>query len=354
MINRFENCTSLVEIFQVIFGEEMVDFSSLTNEEKKTVLNVYKSCNGPNAHMMAELTLGNYNTIIRNVYKVAKSLKEMADNMAETEEIIKEEKEMETNKSNKFTAKINGFYTGVAGAVGSAAVRAGQDANDFKKSCDNAVTNIKNSLSGVLEELDYLLGYSDLKNQLYEIIYRNTEGTKSRRGFFDAALECRKAVNACIKDILDYDPDEDELKQVIALRFMLGEDEEGNPTGRRSIFAAFANGIVWICKKVARKLRSWFGTDAESNIFGSVGAGIASVFGVACGVLKEALKVAANFVVFIGSYVFSAVVNAIAWVVEKVSGWIEKAKKKFTTPEEEEDKELDEKLKEEENLNGAQ
>ena len=345
MKNRFKSCKSLVDLYYHFTLPSMdLSYDELTDAEKSSILNVYCSVipSGVKSYGTS-LSEEGFREIIENVLTIISQLYEAG----------RDENQEDKKMNNKFMRKVAGMYTATAGAVGSAVVRAGQDCNEFKTSCDNAVTSIKNNLSGVLEELDYLLGCSDLKNQLYEIIYRHTEGTKSRRGFFDAALECRKAVNACIKDILDYDPDDVELKQVVALRFMLGEDEDGNPIeGRRSIFAAFANGIVWICKKVARKLRSWFGTDAESNIFGNVGAAIASVFGVACGVLKEALNIAVNFVIFIGSYVFSAVINAISWVVEKVSGWIHKAKEKFTKPEELEDEELDEELEEEEEEEG--
>ena len=348
MENRFAKCNSLVDLYYHFTLPSMdLSYDMLTDAEKSSVLNVYCSAipSGVKSYGTS-LSEAGYKEIIENTLTIIGQLYAAGRN--------ENQEDKKVGNNNKFMGKVTGMYTATVSAVGSAVVRAGQDCNEFKTSCDDAVTNIKNSLSGVLEELDYLLGCSDLKNQLYEIIYRHTEGTKSRRGFFDAALECRKAVNACIKDILDYDPDEVELKQVIALRFMLGEDENGNPIeGRRSIFAAFANGIVWVCKKVARKLRSWFGTDAESNIFGSVGAGIASVFGIACGVLKEALRIAVNFVVFVGSYVFSAVINAITWVVEKVSGWIQKAKDKFSGIDELEDELEDEELAKEEEAEGA-
>lgn len=356
MMNRFENCNSLIEIFQVIFGEEMVDFSSLTKEEKKTLLEVYKDCNGPNAHMMAELTLSNYNTIIKNVFEIAKSLKEMADNMSmetmENENKMEEEENMENMDINKetnkgvteFVAALDNFLRGASTAVKSTAIQVGSAHNEFKVNSDAAITTLKTSFGVVLEKLDWLLGCTTLKNQLYNIVYVKTENTNSKRGFLAAAAECRHAVNAWIKNILDYDPDQVELKQVAALRYMMGEDESGKKIeGRRCVFAAFVNSIIWICKKAINLVKKKFGKDAATNIFGSVGAAIASVFGIAAGIITSVLRLAINFVVFVGSYVLSATLNAITWVIEKIEGWKEKAAQKFTTK----DKELDEKLNEE-------
>lgn len=349
MMNRFENCNSLLELFQAIFGEEMVDFPSLTKEERKTLLEVYKDCNGPNAHMMAELTVGNYNTIIKNVYEIAKSLKEMADNMMEEEN--KEEENMEninkeTNKGvTEFVAALDNFLRGASTAVKSTAIQVGSAHNEFKVNSDAAITTLKTSFGVVLEKLDWLLGCTTLKNQLYNIVYVKTENTNSKRGFLAAAAECRHAVNAWIKNILDYDPDQVELKQVAALRYMMGEDESGKKIeGRRCVFAAFVNSIIWICKKAINLVKRKFGKDAATNIFGSVGAAIASVFGIAAGIISSVLRLAINFVVFVGSYVLSATLNAITWVIEKIEGWKEKAAQKFTAKDKEE---LDEKLNEE-------
>lgn len=360
MMNRFEKCNSLMELFQVIFGEEMVDFSSLTNEEKKTLLEVYKDCNGPNAHMMAELTISNYNAIIKNAYEIANNLKKVADDMNMKKKM--EEEEMMTgtvaNENSKTTGgKLENFKRAVddsCNKINTAAkgviVRVGEDANDFKTSSDNAITGMKDSLATVLEKLDMLTGFTSLKNTLMAIIYKDVNGAKSRTGFFDCAEELRKTVQSYINDLLDMNPDADDLKTVIALRYMLAEDENGNKIeGKRSIFKAFANGVVWVCKKVARKLKSWFSTDATKNIFGSVGAGIASVFGVACGIIKGVVQLAITFVTFVGSYILSAIITAIAFVTEKISNWAGKAKEKFSKKDAQEDEALNETLQEEEN-----
>lgn len=233
----------------------------------------------------------------------------------------------------------------ISEAMADVKVRAGMDVEEFKLKADDSITTIKDATCGVLGFLDNLTGATVLKDSLYSVLYQNINDKSSKRGFFDGAAECRRIVNDYIDGILAYDPDEDEFKQVVALRYLIGEDEDGNPIqGHRSIFTAFANGIVWICKKVARKFKKWFGTDAESNIFGTVGASIASIFGMVAGVITAVIKVAVNVITFVGSYIVSAVIHAISFIWDKLKGFGEFMKQKFGKDDEVEDDFDDEEL----------
>ena len=332
-MNRFENCNSLFDLYNVFVNVDGVeDYGTLTVDERLTVLNVFSSVK-PDGVCTPDspLSKAGYTLIWNSVVDAVET--EMANDMFNK---MEENKMMKTDE--KIMNKVNAAMNTMLGAVSGARVCAGEDANEFKTNCDESITTIKDALGGVLEELDMLLGCSSLKNQLLGILYRDIEGKTSKRGFFDGAKECRRTIEREIQSILDWDPDETEFKQVVALRYIIGQDADGNPIkGHRSIFSAFANGVVWICKKVQRKLKKWFGVDASSNIFGAVGASIASVFGVAAGVISSVLKVAVNCVVFVGSYILSATLHAVAFVVEKIKGFFEKAKEKFSKSDEAQD-----------------
>ncbi len=252
-----------------------------------------------------------------------------------------------THSDEAIKTVVNAAADVISKATADVKVRAGMDADEFKTKADESITTIKDVTMGVLDTLDRLTGATTLKNALLHVMYQNTRDRSSKRGFFDAANECRRVVYNYIDGIMDFDPDEDDLRTVIALRYMLGEDAEGNPTGRRSIFTAFANGIVWICKKVARKFKAWFGVNEESNIFGTVGASLASIFGMVAGVIGSALKVAAHAVVFVGSYVVSAVIKAISFIWDRLKDFGVFLKKKFGKDDAEEDEAVDAELYEE-------
>lgn len=252
-----------------------------------------------------------------------------------------------THSDEAVKAAVNAAADAISKATEDVKVRAGMDTEEFKEKADSSITTIKDATMGVLGALDRLTGATTLKNALLHILYQNTRDRSSKRGFFDAANECRRVVYNYIDGILDFDPDEDDFRTVIALRYMLGEDETGKPTGRRSIFTAFANGIVWICKKVARKFKAWFGTNEESNIFGTVGASLASIFGMVAGVIGSVLKVAAHAVVFVGSYVVGAIIKAISFIWDKLKGFGTFLKKKFGKDDEADDEAVDTELYEE-------
>ena len=333
-MNRFANCKSLFDLYNVFSNVDGIeDYNALTVEERLTVLNVFSSAKPEGVCAPdSPLSEAGYTLIWNSVVDAVET--DMANDMFKK----MEEKKTMIKTDEKIMNKVNAAMNTMFGAIDGARVRAGEDANQFKDNCDKSITTIKDALSGVLGELDMLLGCSSLKNQLMGILYRDIEGKTSKRGFFDGAKECRAVIEREIQSILGWDPDETELKQVVALRYIIGQDADGNPIkGHRSIFSAFANGIVWICKKVHRKLNKWFGVDASDNIFGTVGASIASVFGVAAGVIKSVLEIVVNCVIFVGSYILSATLHAVAFVVEKVKGFFEKAKEKFSKSDEAQD-----------------
>lgn len=352
MNNRFENCKTLVDLQQVL-GSEGVKFPTLTDDEGERLLVVF-TANAPDyAKDTVELPLSEAgfsficDVVEEEIIKIA------------AEELRKQKGEIiMTNNTTIFKntdaavkAAVNSATDAIAQATKDVRVRAGMDVESFKDKADASITTIKDATHGVLDVLDHLTGASSLKQDIQYILYKNSE-RGSKRGFFDAAAECRRLVYEHIEVIMSYDPDEDDLREVAALRYIIGEDEEGNPIeGHRSIFSAFANGIVWICKKVARKFRSWFGVDEEKNIFGSVGASLASIFGMAAGIIGSVLKVALHTVIFVGSYVLTAVIKAISFIWDKLKGFGNFVKTKFGKDDVEQDKAdetaLEEELEEE-------
>jgi hypothetical protein len=248
-----------------------------------------------------------------------------------------------TNTDAAVKAAVNSATDAIAQATKNVRVRAGMDVESFKDKADESITTIKDATFSVLGVLDHLTGATTLKNSILHVLYKNTADRSSKRGFFDAADECRRIIYNYIDGIMEFDPDEEELRVVAALRYVVGEDENGKPImGHRSIFSAFANGIVWIAKKVARKFRAWFGVDAETNIFGSIGASLASIFGMVAGVIGSVLKVALHTVIFVGSYVVSAVIKAVSFVWDKLKDFGTFMKTKFGKDDAQADAEDDE------------
>lgn len=337
-MNRFQDCRSLIDLHNILVNG--IPFTDLSLEETERLASVF------NANAEKEVVL----PLSKEAYAhICNETQKHAINVA-TNELQNNFKEDSTMNNTTFTNTdaivkdaVNAASEVIANATKNVRVRAGMDVESFKDKADESITTIKDATFSVLGVLDHLTGASTLKNSILRILYQNTSDRASKRGFFDAAEECRRVVYNYIDGILEFDPDEDDLRMVAALRYVVGEDENGKPiVGHRSIFSAFANGIVWIAKKVTRKFRAWFGVDAESNIFGSIGASLASIFGMVAGVIGSVLKVALHTVIFVGSYVISAVIKAVSFVWDKLKGFGTFLKTKFGKDDAQADAEDDE------------
>lgn len=325
MKNNRLNCKSLTELHLAI-SKKNIKFPSLTIAEVNTLTSVF----GMNA-----VTEDEFTRICEAAQKAAmeSAVNEIKIKGGNTMNIINN-----AASDEAIANAINAAISSISKAKDSVKVNAGMDAEEFKTQADESINVIKDATCSVLEKLDHLVGATTLKKTLYSILYRNLNDRSSKRGFFDAARECRAVIANHINVIMAFDPSEDEFKTVVALRYMIGENENGEPiVGHRSIFTAFAQGIVWVCKKVSRKLRSWFGVDAESNIFGSVGASIASILGIATGIITNVIKVVASAIIFVGSYAVSAILNAVSFVWDNLKKAGSFVKGKLTKKDEEED-----------------
>ena len=87
-----------------------------------------------------------------------------------------------------------------------------------------------------------------------------------------------------------------------------------------------AKAIIWICKKVARKLRKWFGIDAEHNILGEVGAKIASCFMSISNVVINIGKATGSLLLYVGSFIVAAAVKVACFVISAIKGALTKLK----------------------------
>jgi hypothetical protein len=366
-MNRFEHCKSLKDLYDVFATEEGIqDFENLLDNELERIAIVFEANIPTNMDMPdVPLTKAGYNYI----WDVVVDFVEMEDdsmnketmnnatvnNDALTQATINMFKKMEDDLMNKdinVKVTVDNAINNIKNAASSAKVHLGDNKEDFVNRCDNAINDIKNNISPILTVIDDALGLTSLKDEICSIMYETLDGTKSKNSFFKMAEECRKAINRKIAVISIVDPD-DKLGKIAALRYLIAEDAEGNKIiGTQTIWMAFAKTIVWICKKVHRKLTKWFkqwtnGLNLEENIFGAICSSIAKVFATISNVVKNIGKVAGTLVTFVGSYAVAGVikiaqivVTAFKWVASKFKGWYEAAKDKLTQDDVQDDEDL--------------
>lgn len=145
----------------------------------------------------------------------------------------------------------------------------GESLEFYVDRADASVNELKDTLMGTVKYIGDVLGMTGLYNELIAIYTSN-------RGVIKTAQTIDEAVKDTIAILEDIDPD-DKLGKVAALKQVVydGDNEEEYT---QSIFMSAANTIVWIAKKVARKLRDWFGVEAEEKILDEAGFNIANCF----------------------------------------------------------------------------
>lgn len=349
MTNRFTNCKNLRDLYNV-FCENPVNYNALLQDELDRIAIVFEA-NIPEHMDMPDVPLTEagytyiWNVVVDIVEMEDDSMnKETMNNVntnddALTQATIDMFKKMEDDLMNKdinVKVTVDNAINNIKNAASSAKVHLGDDKENFINRCDDAINDIKNNISPILSVIDDALGLTSLKDEICSIMYETLDGTKSKNSFFKMADKCREAINKKIEFISIADPD-DKLGKVAALRYLIAEDSEGNKIiGTQTIWMAFAKTIVWICKKVHRKLTKWFGLNPEENIFGAVGSSIAKVFATIGNIAKNIGKVAGTLVTFVGSYAIAGVIKiaqivvaAFKWVASKIKGWYEAAKEKL-------------------------
>ena len=189
---------------------------------------------------------------------------------------------------------------------------------DYIDRADASVNSLKDMIAGTTKYIGDVLGITGLYNKIVDIY---TE----KRSLIKIAKDVDKAIKRRIS-VLSKTNSEDNLRKVAALKQIVYGEDGSETEVRQSIFMSAAKAIVWICKKVARKLRKWFGVDAENNILGEVGAKISSCFMSISNVVINIGKATGSLLLYVGSFIVAAGVKAACFVISAIKSALTKLK----------------------------
>ena len=250
----------------------------------------------------------------------------MVDNNVVVEEVTvktnstsnKEEKVMMETVKENMSAAVEEMIGKFTEAKENIKVNAGETKEEYFNKVDDSLNIVKGSFGDVLGKIDSLLGFTELKDDILEIIESGCNENTSKKDLFKMARKCREIIEDTIEDIEMFgDPDKAAtLKELI------------NNAKGESIFKMFFSTMIWIGKKVARKLRTWFHVDDEKSVIGSICrsiGGFVSILRAGAKIVWNATKFAVSFVVagvikvadFIYRTIKTLVVKIKAFAVEK-------------------------------------
>ena len=221
---------------------------------------------------------------------------------------------------------VDEMATKVKGMAGQAKVVYDEEKDEVKSNLDDMLNSLTDTLAPALSYIDGVLGLTALRDELRDIIFDYTSNGRSVSSYIKIARKCRKAINEQI-ELLEIVDDEESFKKTVALRQLIGEDEDGTIV-TQSIFSSFAKGVVWLVKKAVGYIKDCpaFSTDPESNIFGAVGAKIANFIGTVFGVAKAIACTAGTVFKYVLSYTVAGVVKIATAVISVFQTIFDKAK----------------------------
>ena len=149
---------------------------------------------------------------------------------------------------------------------------------EYVVECQNAINEIRYSIEPMMLSMNHATGFDIVSKSLYRILYHNYSRT-SERGFLDAAEECRRIVNEYCETIAAFDTNANYLMLIDALQYVIGQGKINS----EDVFDVFCKSIVYVCNKLADKLKSQYGVDYSKDIFSAVGHKMAAVYGEKAG-----------------------------------------------------------------------
>lgn len=221
---------------------------------------------------------------------------------------------------------VDEMATKVKDMAGQTKVVYDEEKDEIKSNLDDKLNSLTDTLAPALSYIDGVLGLTALRDELRDIIFDYTSNGRSVSSYIKIARKCRKAINEQI-ELLEIVDDEESFKKTVALRQLIGEDEDGTIV-TQSIFSSFAKGVVWLVKKAVGYIKGCpvFSTDPESNVFGAVGAKIANFIGSVFGVAKAIACTAGTVFKYVLSYTVAGVIKIATTVISVFKSIFDKAK----------------------------
>lgn len=331
--NRFERCTTLKDLYER-FNDDTREYSNVSVAELETIAKVF----GANVDVreMPDVPLTDkgytyiWNYVVDTVEQEEKAM--MNTNLNPNETINNTPNKEDKGMKSKVNAAVEEMMSRFQEAKDNIKMQAGETKEEFVERTDESLNIMKDALGNTLNVIDNIVGYSLIKEAVLDMIDASMDGASSKKDLFKMARKCREIIEREIKN-LEFWGDEESFRKAVQLK-ALTEDERG-----KSIFESFAVGVIWITKKVFRKLN--IQSDSEKKgIFASICKGI----GAFARVIRAGVKIVWNAVKFAASFVVSGIIivadfiyHAIKTAVEKIKNWSAEKFQKVTEDEVEDD-----------------
>lgn len=205
---------------------------------------------------------------------------------------------------------------------------AGESADEYFTKAGDSINAIQATFLGMFD----VLGLIELKNDIMDIMYYDTNTRDSKRSLLQMAKRFRKHVEYQV-DLYKQISDEDSLKKVAAFEVLLNKGTAEEYSVEQNIFDIFISSTMYIIKKANKKVRKLFKIDVEGSFcnklaerFKGVKEFASAVGTVAINAVHMVLSIGVATVLKVAQIIYSVVSNIITFVLKGIKGIAEKLK----------------------------
>lgn len=220
-------------------------------------------------------------------------------------------KKLEKDVVADFTAKCDSVKEGTK-------VKADEVKEGYVNRNEGNIDALHMDFNAVLVRMAEVTGLNSLANSVYKMMDAGLAGSTTGKKDLFKMVDKFKAIVEEEVVFLNSLGDEDSLKKAASLRAYT-QDAQGT-----NIFEAFIGTVVWVGKRVARKLRQWFNIDKEDAVMNALCNKLSYIGGL----LRKGGRLAFNALEFAMGVVVAGVIKAVEVITNflinvfnQINGW---------------------------------
>lgn len=182
----------------------------------------------------------------------------------------------------------------------------GETTEEWTERMDGAFNQVKAEFANIFHIMGNVFGYTRLRDDIIQILEASMKGEATEGSLKKASKKVQELTKEHIDFIMEYG-NEDSIKKALAFKELI-------ENGDRNIFEALISGIIYVSKKVNKKLRKIFKIEDDTTLLQACCNGFIALIGKlregftwAAGHVKNILSLLVAGSIKLGSLIVSTI-----------------------------------------------